>query len=423
MRQPLSPDRYTKKMNFYLSKYSFIPPQILEPPSANLGITVVIPCFNEPGLVRSLDSLKNCTLPTCDVEVIIVINSGTDHSDKLKKQNRLTLLETKKWIENNSTGRLKFFVLFFDDLPQKHAGVGLARKIGMDEAVSRFDAINRDGIIVCFDADSSCEKNYLAEIENHFKNHAKTPGCSIRFEHPVSGNEFDQRVYDGIINYELHLHYYVMAMRYCGLPYAFHSVGSSMAVCSSAYQKQGGMNKRKAGEDFYFLHKIIALENFTELNTTCVIPSPRVSDRVPFGTGKAIGHWVNSGASVYMTYHFESFKRVRDFVLYLPHFYKCDEMPAHIEDSALGQFLLMEKFNDAVAEIRRNSATMASFEKRFFTWFDAFRLLKLIHYLRDHAYPAIPVTDAANQLLQANGTFIKTDNALALLMHLREKWK
>jgi len=133
---------------------------------------------------------------------------------------------------------------------------------------------------------------FFAEIEKHFEQHSNTPGCSIYFEHPIAGNEFEANIYEGIINYELHLRYYYQALKYCGLQYAFHTVGSSMVVRSSAYQKQGGMNKRKAGEDFYFIHKIIALGNFSELNSTVVYPSPRISDRVPFGTGKAIGDWI-----------------------------------------------------------------------------------------------------------------------------------
>ncbi len=68
------------------------------------------------------------------------------------------------------------------------------------------------------------------------------------------------------------------------------------------------MNKRKAGEDFYFIQKIIELGNYTELNTTGVIPSPRISNRVPFGTGKAIGDWVKQGSEEYFTYHPQTFR-------------------------------------------------------------------------------------------------------------------
>lgn len=58
-------------------------------------------------------------------------------------------------------------------MPAKKAGVGLARKIGMDEAAFRLNSINQDGVILCFDADSQCQPNYLKEIESHFLNNPK----------------------------------------------------------------------------------------------------------------------------------------------------------------------------------------------------------------------------------------------------------
>lgn len=46
------------------------------------------------------------------------------------------------------------------------------------------------------------------------------------------------------------------------------------------------MNQRKAGEDFYFLHKFSILDQLGEINVEIVLPLARSSDRVPFGTGK-----------------------------------------------------------------------------------------------------------------------------------------
>jgi glycosyltransferase involved in cell wall biosynthesis len=406
-------------LNFYLSRYSFIPPQIVDRPSPNLGITVVIPCFNEPNLIASLESLKKCDLPKSDVEVIIVINSGIHHAREIKDQNTKTLHEVNAWITDHSTQRINYFVLFFDDLPMKHAGVGLARKIGMDEAVARFDQLGKDGTVACFDADSLCDGNYLAEIEKHFENHPKSPGCSIYFEHPVSGNEFEERIYEGILHYELHLRYYRIAMRYCGLPYAYHTVGSSMAVRSSAYQKQGGMNKRKAGEDFYFLHKIIALGNFTELNTTRVIPSPRISDRVPFGTGKAIGDWVNSERKEYETYNFESFQLIRGFVQSTRDFY--EGRIGFSDNAAFNSFLEAEHFAEGLKEVRANSSSYHSFARRFFVWFDAFKVLKLVHFLRDHGLANLPVTTESLKLLRMVGNLSAPSNEpRSLLMTFRD---
>ena len=75
--------------------------------------------------------------------------------------------------------------------------------------------------------------------------------------------------------------------------------------------RQGGMNKRQAGEDFYFLHKIIPLGHFGEINTTRVIPSPRPSDRVPFGTGRAVRDYL--ATHKFETYPLEAFRDLKQF--------------------------------------------------------------------------------------------------------------
>lgn len=382
-------------MNFYLERYGFIPPQLKAEVHPTTGIIIVIPCFNEDKLSKTLNSLVQCVQPDCQVEVIVVINSGEHHPQEIKEQNLKTLNEFQDFT-SRAKSSIHFHLIHQANLPKKHAGVGLARKIGMDEAVVRFESINKDGIIVCFDADAEVEPNYLTAIEQHFEDHPNTAGCSIYFEHPINGNEFEPEVYQGIINYELHLRYYNQALKFAKLPYAFHTVGSSMAVRSSAYQKQGGMNKRKAGEDFYFIHKIIALGNFSELKKTKVIPSPRISDRVPFGTGKAIADWIASAQNEYPTYAFESFQQIQQFVGKIHTLFE-GETP--FISQPFNDFLVQNDFENRLKEIRQNTTDIESFKKRFFVWFDAFRVLKLVHYLRDNGYPNKLIRSESLELL------------------------
>jgi hypothetical protein len=171
-----------------------------------------------------------------------------------------------------------------------------------------------------------------------------------------------------------------------------------MAVKSLAYQKQGGMNKRKAGEDFYFLQKIIELGNFTELNATHVIPSPRISDRVPFGTGKAIGDWIESQELVYFTYDFNSFLILKVLVDNISKIYKKENY--NIKSKVLLQFMESINFENKIEEIRKNTTNYLNFEKRFFTFFNAFTVLKYVHFARDNSYPNLPVKEEASKLLK-----------------------
>ncbi|NOQ74847.1 MAG: hypothetical protein GQ574_22725 [Crocinitomix sp.] len=412
-------------MNFYLKKYGFQSPFISSPPHPELGLVLVIPCFDEDHLIDSLNALWQCDHPICAVEVIVVVNAGINTPPDKKEKNSQTYEAAKAWSADKNKPTFQFHFLLEENLPKKHAGVGLARKIGMDEAVDRFDQLEKDGVIVCFDADALCETNYLQEIEKHFNKYPKTPGCSIHYEHPIEGIEFSTAIYKGIINYELHLRYYNQGLRYANLPYAYHTVGSSMAVRSSAYQKQGGMNKRKAGEDFYFIHKIIALGDFTELNTTSVIPSPRISDRVPFGTGKAIGDWIAQDKAVFNTYAFESFKILKSFVDLVPQFAISNQAESlalleKLENEQLNDFLKTLEFETALQEIQANSKGSAAFVKRFFRWFDAFKVLKFMHYMRDNGLPQLPIEQETIQLLKVLSLDESLVDPEAQLLFLRD---
>lgn len=369
-------------MNTYLTKYSFQSPKINTKPSNDVGIIVVIPCYNEENLLETIKSIENCEKPTVGFEVIVIINQSEKEDEKICEVNSKTYEALSGKIFN-----FPLHLIFEKKLPKKHAGVGLARKIGMDEAVYRFHQIeNKEGILVCLDADCEVSNNYLVEIEQHFKKYPKSPGCSIYFEHPLGGNLFPNKIYEAIIDYELFLRYYNLSLQFVGLPYSFHTVGSSMAVKTWAYQKQGGMNKRKAGEDFYFLHKIIALGNFTVLNSCCVFPSPRISDRVPFGTGKAVGDIIKQTEPiVYSTYDFNIFKVLKEFVLEIENMYKTDTYK--IKQEVLLSFFEEDTISIVISEIKANTTNYDSFKKRFFNYFDAFKVLKLIHYVRDKSVP------------------------------------
>jgi len=388
-------------MNYYLDHFSVRDQFLDDEVSPNLGIVVVIPCYNEPDLVSTLQSLNRCDLPVCQVEVITVINSSEIENEEVIRQNKKTLNSAVEWKENNKKEGINFYFIFEGKLPGKDAGVGLARKIGMDEAVRRFEKINKkEGVIVCFDADSLCQTNYLAEIEKHFNNSPNTPGCSIHFEHPLSGDQYGEDIYVGIAEYELHLRYYKNALDYCGLPYAYHTIGSSMAVRNSVYQKQNGMNKRKAGEDFYFLQKIIPLGNFTELTTTTVIPSPRISDRVPFGTGKAMQNYVDSQMQEHLSYNLKSFIDLKQFCKLVPNLYTNNEckIPGSIQS-----YLNEINWKNNLEKIRKNSPSKTHFVKQFYNWFNAFKVLKFVHYARDHFYNDVSVYQSAKGLLELIG--------------------
>lgn len=389
----------------YLQTRTLFSPQIVSPPASNLGLVVVIPCYDEPNALASLRAIQENQLPIeVGVEVILVINSGEQSNETAKQQNAKTLTEVSDWIkEQAGRDNISWQVLYHPNLPKKHAGVGLARKIGMDEAVYRLEKVgNPKGVILCFDADASCANNYLVEVVRHFNTHPKTPACSIYFEHPLEGEAYDADTYKAIAQYELFLRYYVHALRYAGHPHAYQTIGSSMAVRADAYQQQGGMNRRQAGEDFYFLQKFIPLGHFTEITTTSVFPSPRPSHRVPFGTGKAVGEICQSPDQVYTTYEPQTFKDLKQFLIQIDQWYAVTEIQQVLENLPLSiqTYLQQQEVVNKIQEIKQNTSSLKSYKQRFYRWFNAFQALKFVHFARDHYYPNIPINEAATQLLQ-----------------------
>ncbi|MGB0581120.1 MAG: glycosyltransferase [Limisphaerales bacterium] len=367
--------------HFYFERFGWCERQLAAPVPTDLRLVVVIPCHDEPDLIGSLNSLQECD-PIDGVEVIVVINGAEPDA-----QNERSRSELREWIKP----WFGLHVIEANNLPRKHAGVGLARKIGLDEAVRRLAEVGREehGVIVCYDADCRCDSNLLGEISNHFESNPNSPGCSVYFEHPLSG-DLEPQIYEAITQYELHLRYYLEACRFTGHPFAYHTIGSSMAVRSGAYIRQGGMNKRKAGEDFYFLHKIIPLGEFGEVNTTRVIPSPRISDRVPFGTGRAVGEFCAGSDNVLRSYPLEAFRDLKQLFA---------DVNSPTNKSPLREFLSEIRFEENLAEIRRQTSNDTAFQKRFFRWFDAFTLMKYVHHARDTKYGAPPVTEAAGELM------------------------
>tara|TARA_R110002049_G_scaffold100145_5_gene243999 strand:+ start:2670 stop:3926 length:1257 start_codon:yes stop_codon:yes gene_type:complete len=399
-----------KVFSEYLRKQQFQLRSISAKPKPNLGLVVVIPVHNEPNILPTLEALAACHAPNCSIEVLLMINASEIVEKSILEQNEAALANFEQF-KANYYGNIDFYAIVNNQLPKKHAGVGLARKIGMDEAINRFSMIeNECGVIVCFDADCTCEPNYLTEIENHFDKNPSHSACSIHFEHPLKGEEFQPNIYEYITDYELHLRVYKNAMNWCGLPYALHTVGSSMAVKAIDYCKQGGMNRRKAGEDFYFLQKFIQLGNVGELTTTTVFPSPRVSDRVPFGTGRAIGERMSSNNSELHSYSILSFEVISQVVKKIPELYANTDLVTTLPHAIL-DFYTISKLREVIDAAKRESTNYLNFEKRFYRFFDAFQVLKLVHYLRDHHFSNEPIQKVAKDLLiKLNNSSISESN-------------
>ncbi|SMO33115.1 Glycosyl transferase family 2 [Saccharicrinis carchari] len=369
------------------------------------GLVVVIPAYLEDDLQPTLDSICACYQPDIQVAVLIVVNASINASEQVVAHQKETIRQIEKYLCHNASVNIYAVEAF--GLPKKHFGAGLARKIGMDLAVDHFIRTeNKDGIIVSLDADSTVKPNYLRSIVGFFS-HTQNNACSIRFAHPTQGDDFDEDVYAAITQYELHLRYYVQALRFIGFPYAFHTIGSCFACTAAAYVSVGGMNRRQGGEEFYFIQKLVQQGAYAELNTTCVYPSPRMSSRVPFGTGPSVKKMIDNAEHDYMTYNLQGFIDLKDLFDRVEEFYqipidKYNELILNLP-GRVRSFLVNSNFYMDMQAVGNNCSTLEVFKKRFYEVFTAFKLVKYINYTHEHFLDRMPVFDAAIELLDRMG--------------------
>jgi glycosyltransferase involved in cell wall biosynthesis len=398
----------------YLKKQALFPSFIESHPKSELDLIIVIPAYKErETIVSCLQSIQENSLSNYMVELIVVVNCRGDDDPSIKQSSKETVILVQQEKERNSNTNLDIHCIEVQFKNKKKGGVGLARKVGMDEAIRRFDMLKTAGLIACLDADCSVESDYCEKIIHGFSINEKKAAASIYFEHPLETIHPEH-----ITQYELHLRYFIDIQREIGLPFAYHTVGSSMAVRAEAYCKMGGMNVRKAGEDFYFLQKFIAVESCFEINDTTVYPSGRNSDRVPFGTGRAVSELEVS--KVYHTYNLASFYRLEPFIQ-LVKSYDLDKIYKGYKqlDSSLVSFLEKESFEEEMHSIFQHTTQKSTYLKRFFQWFNAFRFMKCIHHMRDASFPVRPVEKEVEIYLHKNYNIEKT-SMQEQLIYLRD---
>lgn len=407
----------------WLEERALFPELINEAPDKQTGIIVVVPAYNEPGICKLLDSLILCHEPACKVEIIIVVNAPENAEKESIENNKLTIKNIESWKKENNNCFFRLFA-FIVESSVSGWGVGLARKTGMDEAVRRFNQLNKpDGIILNLDADCIVESNYFVSICSELLYKKDRTACSIYFEHPLSGNDFEDKIYKYISLYELHLRYYFQGLAFSGFPYVFHTVGSAIAVKALSYVKAGGMNRRQAGEDFYFIQKLVPAGGYFNLNSTVVYPSPRASSRVPFGTGASIGKLTGENSKTLLTYNFLAFRELRLFFGMSEKFYQSnsDELSEYYKSFPPGikSFLVKNEWVEKMTEIRNNTTNLLSYEKRFFGWFNMFKIVKYLNHVSQEIFDKKPVPESASDLLDAIGIPLNSKDPVDLLLCYR----
>jgi len=400
----------------YLDRYSYHKWKIeISDNVIKVKIAVVVPAIEEyENILKLLKSIAATDNKYAEETIFIFVINNFPSSGKKTKDDNLKSLSLLRNIinKNEKTNELNYTLdnkgwnfgvvdctTPGKELSEKEGGVGLARKIGLDFALSLFNySETGKNILVCLDADCTIDNNYITGINNAF-NRNNISGAVINFAHNIDESN---ETTPAIICYEIFLRYYVLGLRFADSPYAFHSIGSTIVCDYESYIKTGGMNKQKAAEDFYFLEKLIKNVKVNNINTATVYPSSRKSWRVPFGTGQRVNRFISKDQSEYLLYNPKSFYLLKDW---LRVFNNNEILTAgkYLEkaveiDKELYNFLIKQNFKQSWNKILNNSKNDKHINRQKFLWFDGFRTMKLMHHLRDTIHPVVNMFDALDEI-------------------------
>ena len=411
--------------NQYLQSYSVAQRwKLIAGDTENISQVVVIPAYAEKNMLFStLASLAQNQPSSLDYSLVLcVINNKKSSPDEVKKNNQQTLeclqaLVNKKSLDQlNINEDLKDILrLILDaqlrlgyvdassagyEIPAKEGGVGMARKIGMDTALgllSKSSSFKK--LILSLDADTLVQSNYLAAIKDYFTSEVKT--AVVAYEHQEPLNDEERAA---IYCYEIFLRYWSLGLRYAKSPYAFHSIGSTMVCSTDAYLAVRGMNRREAGEDFYFLNKLAKIGDINYIKKTRVYPSARASLRVPFGTGKRIQRFLSGEREEYVLYDPQIFEILAKWLRLMERPFLYDEKDilkdAGLINPLLASFLTDCCFAQTWTRIRCNVKDENTLINHFHCWFDGFKTLKLINHLTRESYHPVNMFAALESIFK-----------------------
>ena len=364
---------------------------------------LVLPAYREASSL--LEGLRKLPQGPGRSLVILVLNRPDSDPDPRANSELRTAIQ-KQTMQPDDPGALPLVCLnshtdlYLHDMEAQGGpipesqGVGLARKTGCDLALQWMvtGAVSGDWIC-CIDADGTLPLDYFEQLNSAAPD---SVAAVFPFRH-IAGGETACDTATAL--YELRLHHHVLGLEYAGSPYAYHTLGSCMAVRATSYAQVRGFPKRAGAEDFYLLNKLAKLGPIARLQGSCIRIQSRPSSRAPFGTGPAVKNIVaaEKPGEAAIFYHPRCYEALRALLTGLPEL-------AQTPGQNIAALLVRQGLQTGVAEqshqalttlglesalehCQQQSTSSAQFQRQFHQWFDAFRTLKLIHAVRDAGWP------------------------------------
>jgi len=375
--------------NIYLNKYiekrsihySGKPHRMIK--NKKFNFFIVIPCYNE--LEYIFETLKSINKQNQkilnDTLVIVVINNSKDEKELVKNNNKKTY---QKLIEKKYNYNFIAIDAFSvnNAMPNKLAGVGYARKIGLDFSLNYI--LSEQSLLCSLDADTLIIKNYLKKIKENFKKDINV--AVINFKHQKSQNPI---IEEGIRKYEKSIKKIAKEIELTGSPYGYVSMGSTIVCNVKSYIACGGMNTKVATEDFYFLQALAKYTKIHKIDELLVFPSSREENRVYLGTGFRMDEYLKNRLFKNLYFKKDSFLEIKKIIQIVKEYQNCEynfvleEMNTKLNKKST-QFLIDKDFKNVWNKFKKNSKNKNQFMLFFHQWFDALSIIKLLKKLNGY---------------------------------------
>ena len=347
------------------------------PQNSSYDIAITIPCYAEYDyLFKTLESINNQETDMLKKTLVsVVINNSNNEQQSIINNNDKTY---KKLLEST----FKFECVVVDAftskkiIKKKYAGAGMARKICVD---SILEYLNEDSLIRFLDADTVISKKYLSSIYESYIS-KKWNAATVNFNHQND----EPKTIELITIYENYLKDTARNIKKSGSPYCYVSLGSTMICSYNAYIAVGGMNKKIASEDFYFLQELEKYCGVTQIKDILVYPSSRYVSRLYLGTSWRLEKSLKDELDLSSLYFSKKSYNILTQWISLAlasRSVNLQDMKNKITSIDKNLLKFLNEINlDNAWEAINNAPTNNHFIKQFHRWFDGLCVFKLLKF-------------------------------------------
>ncbi len=395
-----------KKIDKYFSKFAEAEVEQLKdfPEHINYQYSLVVPLYHES--LSFYQSFTENDFINQSILLILVINQPStcddlqqqdlwnqilSHSHPVWQHKQLYLADI---LNSNSS------VLLIDRFSQglsipKNQGVGLARKIGSDIACWLIHKGQvKSPFVGSTDGDAQLPCNYFSVLPSS----TSIALVIFNFSHQLEQSDETSTILQATKLYEQSLRYYVAGLTWAGSEYNYFTIGSTLAFNFRHYCQARGFPRKSAAEDFYLINKLAKLGEVLQRQNIIVKIKARLSDRVPFGTGPAVKKILKLlNFKEYSSYHPDVFYQLRLTLKALSElWHHRHQSTEYFSTLPLQSFQALDNIDFFIftSKLTQQNIKQNQFNTQVLHWFDSFKTLKFIHYLKNHYYPNIGLIKA-----------------------------